>query len=170
MSVRLFWKELTSAILPVQKHPRYPVESDRILALRRSGVGYLLFFCTVSTGEQHDISRPLFSSLQWDYEWKYAVSGILLDASKSNHLWSDHDWGAGVQDLQEWCKWPERIWRPWVLWGKRKTQLLLLGSHAQLCKTSPVLSMYGRQAKRLACRSCSNALRRFPLETQNLKD
>lgn len=63
MSVRLFWKDLTSAILPVQKHPRYPVESDKILAFRSSGVAYLLFFCTVSTGEQHDISTPLFSTM-----------------------------------------------------------------------------------------------------------
>lgn len=59
--------------------------------------------------------------------------------------------------------------RPHVLRGERETQLPLQESYAQLQDTSPVLSMYRRQAKRPACRSWSNPTKSFPLETQKLK-
>jgi len=120
-----FWKELISAMLPVQRLARQPVENDRVRALRNSAVGCPVFFCMACTREQYDISRSLFSSLQWGKNWKYPVRGVLKYTSNA---WSlvDRPW-LGIKFYKTLrMGWAQRIWRSWVLKG-RETQLHLQG-------------------------------------------
>lgn len=124
-----FWKELISAMLPVQRLARHPVENDRVWALRNSAIGCPVFFCMACTMEQHDISRSLFSSLQWGKNWKHPVRGVLKYTSNAWSLVDRPSMGIKFYKTLR-MGWAQRTWRSWVL--RERDTTTPSGTYAEL--------------------------------------
>lgn len=97
-----FWKELISAMLPVQRLARHPVENDRV---KHSEVLLLVAqFSSAWPVLGNNMTSPGFCSPPYNgVKTGNIQSGVSSSTHQMpGHLWTDHDWGSSFTKLWEW--------------------------------------------------------------------